>query len=64
MSEDKDRLDWVRGPKQADLSNVPVDKLIRAHKERGIQVDLPKSGKGKSKVIKTVVTGMPAPKKK
>lgn len=60
--ETKETVNWVRGPKTADLSEVPVGKLIEAHEERGVEVDMPTGGKGKSIVIKTAVTGMPAPK--
>jgi hypothetical protein len=64
MPEDKTegKVDWVRGPKKADLSEVNVHKIAKAHEERGIEVEAPTAGKGKSKVTKTVVKGMPAPK--
>jgi hypothetical protein len=62
--EGKESVNWVRGPKEADLSKVPLEKIIKAHEERGIEVDIPTGGKGKSKVIKTVVVGMPSPEDK
>jgi hypothetical protein len=63
MSEDKtEKVDWVRRPREADLSNVDVHKIAEARKKRGIEVETPTAGKGKSKVTKIVVEGMPAPK--
>ncbi len=64
MSEDKTegKVDWVRGPKKADLSEVNVHKIAKAREERGIEVEPPAAGLGKSKVTKKVVEGMPAPK--
>ena len=64
MSEDEagKKVDWVRGPKEADLSKVEVNKIAKAHEERGIEVETPTAGKGKSKVTKIVVEDMPAPK--
>lgn len=56
------KVDWVRGPKKADLSKVNVHKIAEAHEERGIEVETPAGGQGKSKVTKKVVEGMPAPK--
>ena len=62
MGEDEKKVDWVRGPKEADLSDVPVEKIQKAHDERGIEVEVQTGGQGKSKVVKKVVEGMPAPK--
>ncbi len=64
MSEEspEGKVDWVRGPKEADLSKVNVRKIAKARKERGIEVESPTGGRGKSKVTKKVVEGMPAPK--
>ncbi|MFV1917314.1 MAG: hypothetical protein ACC618_02440, partial [Patescibacteria group bacterium] len=58
------RVDWVRGPKEADLSEVPVEKIQKAHEERGLEVEVQAGGQGKSKVVKKVVEGMPAPEEK
>ena len=60
MAEEK--VDWVRGPKEADLSEVEVKKIAKAREERGIEVETPTAGKGKSKITKVVVKDMPAPK--
>lgn len=60
----KETVEWMRGPKKANLGNVDVHKLIKAKEERGVEIGVPAGGKGKSTVIKTAVTGMPAPKKK
>jgi hypothetical protein len=63
MPEDEtERVDWVRGPKKADLSNVNVHKIAEARKKRGIEIEPPAAGLGKSKVTKKVVEDMPAPK--
>lgn len=66
MSEDEagKKVDWVRGPKEADLYGVDVIKIAKARDERGIEVEIPTggSGKGKSKITKVVVKDMPAPK--
>ncbi|MCK4588199.1 hypothetical protein KAT60_00090 [Candidatus Woesebacteria bacterium] len=63
MGEDstEGKVDWVRG-KEADLSKVSVRKIAKAHKKRGIEVESPAGGKGKSKITKKVIEGMPAPK--
>ena len=61
MADDKETVDWRRGPKTADLSGVPVGKLVDAYEQRGVRVDMPTGAKGKSSVVKTVVTEMPAP---
>lgn len=63
MSENN--VDWSRGPKKADLGKVSVHKLDRASRERGIRVDIDRVGQGKvqARVSKTVVQGMPAPRK-
>lgn len=64
MSEESPerKVDWVRKPKKADLSKVPLGKIQKAHKERGINVEVDADSPGQSKVTKTVVKGMPAPK--
>lgn len=64
MSEEstEGKVDWVRGPKKADLSDVSVRKIAKARKERGIEVDLPFRGQSKSKITKKVIKDMPSPK--
>lgn len=57
MPNDEEK-EWVRGPKKADLMNVAVSKIIKAHNERGINVAASKGGK-ETVVTKTVVTGIP-----
>ncbi len=61
--EGDDQVDWVRGGREADLTNVDAHKLVKAAKERGIRVDLTESGPGKrkGKVYKVEVEGMPGP---
>lgn len=63
MSEGK--TDWSRGPRNADLGKVSIHKLDRAARERGIRVDIERTGQGKvqARVSKTVVEGMSAPRK-
>ena len=56
------KVDWVRKPKKADLSKVSLKKIREAHKERGIGVEVDADRPSQSKVTKTVVKGMPAPK--
>ena len=56
------KVDWARGPKKADLSEVSLKKIQKAHKEKGINVEVDADSPGQSKVTKTVVKGMPAPK--
>ncbi len=64
MSEESPerKVDWVRGPKKADLSKVSLKKIQKAHKERGINVEVDADRPSQSKVTKTIVKGMPAPK--
>ena len=64
MGEKDEKVDWVRKPREADLSDVNVHKLDKAWEERGIDVEVPAAGVGKSKVTKVVVEEMPAPKEK
>ncbi|OGY18165.1 MAG: hypothetical protein A2900_05290 [Candidatus Chisholmbacteria bacterium RIFCSPLOWO2_01_FULL_50_28] len=66
-SEDRPkRVNWVRKPRRADLSGVPLSKLDEASK-RGIAIDpgLPPGQDDPTKrladVTKIVVEGMPAP---
>lgn len=64
MSEESPerKVDWVRGPKRADLSKVRLEKIQKAHEERGVNVEVDADRPGQSKVTKTVVKEMPAPK--
>ena len=62
--ENREEVNWVRGPKLADLSKVSIIKILNAHEQRGIEVEVPSGNEGKASVIKTVVTGLPAPTKK
>lgn len=63
MSEDKtEKVDWVRGPKKADLSKVPLEKIQKAHEEKSVNVEVDADRPSQSKVTKTVLKGMPAPK--
>ncbi len=64
MTEDnvEGKVDWVRGPKKIDPSKVSLEKIRKAHKERGIGIEVDADRPGQSKVTKTVVKGMPAPK--
>lgn len=60
MAESKgEKIDWVRGPKKADVSEVNVHKIDKAHKERGINVEADADNPGESQVTKTVVSGLP-----
>ena len=56
------KVDWERGPKKIDSSKVSFEKVQKAHKERGIGIAVDADRPDQSKVIKTVVKGMPAPK--
>jgi len=56
------KVDWTRGPKKADLSKVPLEKIRKAHQERGVNVEVDADRPDQSKVTKTVVKEMPAPK--
>jgi len=64
MTEDnvEGKVDWERGPKEIDSSKVSVEKTQKAHKERGIGIAADADRPDQSKVTKTVVKGMPAPK--
>lgn len=57
MPNDEEK-EWVRGPKKANLGKVPVSKIVKAHQERGINVEANKTGK-EAVVTKTIVTGIP-----
>ncbi len=63
MTEDnvEGKVDWERGPKKIDSSKVSVEKVLKAQ-ERGIGIAVDADRPDQSKVIKTVVKGMPAPK--
>ncbi len=63
MSEEspKEKVDWVRGPKKIDRRNVSPEKIEEAYK-RGVSIEADGDNPDQSKVIKTVVKGMPAPK--
>lgn len=53
--------DWMRPGRKADMTKVPLDKLVEAGK-RGIEVDLqPGSGPGErvAQINQTVVRDMP-----
>lgn len=56
---DGEEKEWLRGPKTADLGEVPVLKIVQAHEERGINVEASKAGTV-SVVTKTVVTSIPS----
>ena len=62
MAGEEGKVDWVRGPKKANLSGVDIHKIQKAHDERGINVEVDADQPDQSKVTKTVVEGMPAPK--
>ena len=63
MSEEspEGKVDWVRGLKKIDRRNVSLEKVEEAHK-RGVSIEPDGDNPSQSKVIKTVVKGMPAPK--
>lgn len=60
---EEEKVDWVRGPKKANLSDVDVQKIQQAHDERGVSVEVNADQPDQSKVTKTAVEGMPAPNK-
>lgn len=53
-----EEIEWVRGPKKANLSRVSVSKIIEAHSKRGINVEASLGG-NKSDITQTVVVGIP-----
>lgn len=59
------KSDWSRGPRNANLARVSVHKLDRAARERGVRVEVQsvRPGRVQAQVSKTVVEGMPAPRK-
>jgi len=66
-SEEKtEKVNWVRKPRRADLSEVNLRKLHEAH-QRGVRIDLDvptnehNPNKELADVTKVVVEGMPAP---
>lgn len=61
-AEEKERVNWVRGPKKVDSRNVSLEDAIEAEK-RGINVEVNADNPAQSVVTKTVIEGMPAPKK-
>lgn len=64
MSEDEsgETVSWIRGPKKADLSKVPLDKIQKAHEERGLNVEVNADRPNQSKVTKTIIKGIPVSK--
>jgi hypothetical protein len=63
MSDEGEKVDWVRGPKLADLEKVPVGKIVSAG-DRGLIIE-PVNSKTQpnlARVSKVVASGMPAPK--
>lgn len=62
MPGDEEKVDWVRGPRKADVSGVGVHKLQKAHEERGINVEVDADRPGQFEITKTVIAEMPAPK--
>ena len=62
----EESVDWVRGPRIADVTDVSPHKLEKAFRERGIEVEPVSPGIPGRKIVrvtKTVAAGMPAARK-
>lgn len=54
---------WVRGPKKANLENVPLQKIVKAT-ERGIVIERPVGGlPGPATITKKVIVNIPVDEK-
>ena len=63
-SENKKKIDWIRGSKKADLSEVNLRKIQKAHEERGLNVEVDADHPENTTITKTVIKGLPATEEK
>ena len=61
-SDEKETVDLVRGPKKADLRKVSTRKLREAHEKRGVNIEVNADHPNQTKITKTIVEDIPAPK--